>query len=69
MSNEPAIDELLETMRATPGHVIRSLTADERKQWDAATQTAIDIWTASDPQRQRALDAVRLEVETLRAGG
>lgn len=62
-------DELLEKLRATPGHVIRSLTPDEKKQWQSATQTAIEIWIAADPQRRNALDAARLEVERLRAGG
>ena len=58
----------VDTLRATPGHTLRTLTPAEKKQWSEATQAGIQNWIAADPRRQRALDAARREAMMPREG-
>ena len=62
-------DACTETLRATPGHTLRTLTPAETARWSEAAQTGIQNWLAADPVRKQALEAARREVATLRAGG
>ncbi len=59
----------VEQLRATPGHTVRSLTAAERAQLEAASASGVANWIALDPRREQALEAARREVAKYRAGG
>jgi TRAP-type C4-dicarboxylate transport system substrate-binding protein len=60
---------LVERLRASPGHTIRTITAAEKAELEAASQVGIQNWIALDPRRALALEAARREVAKLRAGG
>ncbi len=56
-------------LRAASDQTVRTLTPEETTQWQEAAQAGIDAWIAADPVRQRALDAARREITTVRTGG